>query len=88
MALYLSKGKVITEVDPPVSTHPTPKSVTVNVRTGTALVNLGPISGQTILLVAGESMNWSTLGSADFVEQMTVTAIAAGSSVLVAWSHF
>ena len=88
MALYLSKGKVITEVDPPVMTHATPKSVTVNVRTGTALVNLGPISGQTILLVAGESMNWSTLAAADFVEQMTVTAIAAGSSVLVAWEHF
>lgn len=88
MALYLSKGKVITEADPPVVTHATPKSVTVNVRTGTALVNLGPISGQSILLAAGESMNWSTLAAADFIEQMSVTAIASGSSVLVAWSHF
>jgi hypothetical protein len=88
MALYLSKGKVINELDPPVMTHLTPKSVTVNVRTGSAIVFLGPISGQSITLVAGESMNWSTLSSSDFVEQMTVTAIGAGASVLVAWSHF
>lgn len=87
MALYLNKGKVITDLDPPVTTHATPKSVTVNVRTGAALVFLGPISGQTIRLEAGESMNWSTLALADFVEQMTVTAVNSGASVLVAWSH-
>lgn len=87
MAIYLSKGKVITELDPPVVTALQPKSVTVNVRTGKALVQLGSISGQSIVLEAGESMNWSTLALADFVEQMTVTATAPGSSVLVAWSH-
>jgi hypothetical protein len=87
MALYLSKGKVITELDPPVMTHATPKSVTVQVRTGSAIVFLGPISGQSITLVAGETMNWSTLALADFVEQMTVTAVGSGASVLVAWSH-
>lgn len=88
MALYIAKGVVITELDPPVSTHPTPKSVTVNVRSGRASVQLGPISGQTVILVAGESMNWSTLVASDFVEKMTVTALDSGASVLVAWTHF
>ena len=87
MAVYLSKGKVITEVDPPVTTHATPKSVTVSVRTGSAIVFLGPVSGQSVTLVAGETMNWGTLALADFVEPMTVTAIGSGASVLVAWSH-
>lgn len=88
MALYLSKGVVITDVDPPVQTHVTPKSVTVSVRTGKAHVFLGPISGQTIVMEAGETMNWSTLASVDFVERMTVTAVGAGASVLVVWTHF
>lgn len=88
MALYIAKGRVITELDPPVVTAAQPKSVTVNVRSGKAQVALGAISGQVIVMEAGESMNWSTLAATDFVEQMTVTAIAPGSSVLVAWSHF
>lgn len=88
MALYISKGKVITELEPPVVTALQPKSVTVNVRTGKASVFLGAISGQTIIMEAGESMNWSTLAATDFVEQMTVTAIGPGASVLVAWTHF
>lgn len=87
MALYINKGKVITELDPPAITHSNPKSVTVSVRTGSANVFLGPISGQSVSLVAGESMNWSTLALADFVEQMTVTAVGSGASVLVAWAH-
>lgn len=88
MALYISRGTVITELDPPVSTHNTPKSVTVSVRTGKAQVFMGAISGQTIVMEAGESMNWSTLAAADFVEKMTVTAVGVGASVLVVWTHF
>lgn len=88
MATYISKGKVITELDPPVVTAAQTKSVTVNVRSGKASIMLGPISGQVIVLEAGESMNWSTLAATDFIEQMTVTATAPGSSVLVAWTHF
>lgn len=92
MALYLIKGQVITELDPPLVTNPAPstnpKSVTVNVRSGQAQVNLGIISGDSIILEAGESMSFGTLASVDFVETMSVTAIGTGANVLVVWSHF
>lgn len=92
MATYLTSGVVITELDPPVTTTvnaPTLlKSVTVNVRSGQAQVNLGPISGDVIVLEAGESLNMSTLASNDQVEVMTVQALGVGASVLVVWGHF
>lgn len=87
MALFINKGKVITEFDLPVVTAAQPKSVTVNVRTGKASVFLGGASGQTIVMEAGESMNWSVLANADNLEQMTVSAVGPGASVLVAWAH-
>lgn len=92
MATYLTSGVVITELDPPVTTavnFPSLlKSVTINVRSGQAQVDLGPISGDTILLEAGESLNISTLASNDQVEVMTVQALGTGASVLVVWGHF
>ena len=88
MSLYVSKGKVITELDPPVVTALQPKSVLVSVRTGKAQLAMGSISGNVVVLEAGEVFNVSTLAAPDFVEQMTVTAIGPGANVLVAWSHF
>ena len=88
MALYITKAIVITELDPPVQTHANPKSVTINVRSGQASVQLGTISGWTVVLEAGESFTVSTLNSVDFVERMTVTAVGTGASVLVTWAHF
>jgi hypothetical protein len=92
MATYIVQGRVITELDPPLTTTVNIpvllKSVTVNVHSGQASVFLGPLSGDTVILKAGESINISTLASNDQVEVATVQALGVGASVLVMWGHF